>query len=161
MCLSLVTVIWNSRSETELHLHWPRIAIWEVGSRGEVTTATGGVAGPEWMELHGLHYVIKKTPSCCALTAKLSPAEKQTAGCILWGLATLAWGFLVPDLDPVPPAGGAWSLNHWTTRESPPPPYIPYKFCDLCLVTQSCLILCDPWTVSHQAPLTMGFSRQE
>ena len=26
---------------------------------------------------------------------------------------------------------------------------------------QSCLTLCDPWTVAHQAPLTMGFSRQE
>ena len=27
---------------------------------------------------------------------------------------------------------------------------------------QSCLTLCDPpWTVAHQAPLSMGFSRQE
>ena len=26
---------------------------------------------------------------------------------------------------------------------------------------QLCLTLCDPWTVAHQAPLTMGFSRQE
>ena len=26
---------------------------------------------------------------------------------------------------------------------------------------QSCLTLCDPWTVAHQAPLFMGFSRQE
>ena len=24
-----------------------------------------------------------------------------------------------------------------------------------------CLTLCDPWTVAHQAPLSMGFSRQE
>ena len=28
-------------------------------------------------------------------------------------------------------------------------------------VTQSCPILCDPWTVAHQASLSMGFSRQE
>ena len=28
-------------------------------------------------------------------------------------------------------------------------------------VTQSCLTLCDPWTVARQAPLPMGFSRQE
>ena len=28
-------------------------------------------------------------------------------------------------------------------------------------VTQSCLTLCDPWTVAHQAPPSMGFSRQE
>ena len=26
---------------------------------------------------------------------------------------------------------------------------------------QSCLTLCDPWTVARQAPLSMGFSRQE
>ena len=26
---------------------------------------------------------------------------------------------------------------------------------------QSCQILCDLWTVAHQAPLSMGFSRQE
>ena len=31
----------------------------------------------------------------------------------------------------------------------------------LWLVAQSCLILCDPWTVVHRAPLSMGFSRQE
>ena len=31
----------------------------------------------------------------------------------------------------------------------------------LLLVTQSCQILCDPMDCSHQAPLFMGFSRQE
>ena len=29
------------------------------------------------------------------------------------------------------------------------------------LATQSCLTLATPWTVAHQAPLSMGFSRQE
>ena len=29
------------------------------------------------------------------------------------------------------------------------------------LSAQSCLTLCDPWTVVHQAPLSMGFSRPE
>ena len=29
------------------------------------------------------------------------------------------------------------------------------------LVAQSCLTLCDPMTVAHQAPWSMGFSRQE
>ena len=29
------------------------------------------------------------------------------------------------------------------------------------LFTQSCLTLCTPWTVAHQAPLSMGFTRQE
>ena len=28
-------------------------------------------------------------------------------------------------------------------------------------VTKSCPTLCNPWTVAHQAPLSMGFSRQE
>ena len=28
-------------------------------------------------------------------------------------------------------------------------------------VAQSCPTLCDPWTVPHKAPLSMGFSRQE
>ena len=26
---------------------------------------------------------------------------------------------------------------------------------------QSCLMLCNPWTAAHQAPLSMGFPRQE
>ena len=29
------------------------------------------------------------------------------------------------------------------------------------LAAQSCLTLCDPWTVARQAPLSMGFSGQE
>ena len=28
-------------------------------------------------------------------------------------------------------------------------------------VAQSCLTVCDPMTVAYQAPLSMGFSRQE
>ena len=36
-------------------------------------------------------------------------------------------------------------------------------FCKSCfgLVTKSCLTLVTPWTVAHQAPLSMGFPRQE
>ena len=30
-----------------------------------------------------------------------------------------------------------------------------------CLVTQSCPTLCNPWTIAHQATLSMGFSKQE
>ena len=29
------------------------------------------------------------------------------------------------------------------------------------LVTKLCLTLATPWTVAHQAPLSIGFSRQE
>ena len=31
----------------------------------------------------------------------------------------------------------------------------------VCYVSQLCLTLLTPWTVAHQAPLSMGFSRQE
>ena len=31
----------------------------------------------------------------------------------------------------------------------------------MCSEAQSCLSLCDTWTVAHQAPLIMGFPRQE
>ena len=33
--------------------------------------------------------------------------------------------------------------------------------CCECLVSKSCLTLCDPWTVALQAPLSMEFSRQK
>ena len=33
--------------------------------------------------------------------------------------------------------------------------------CGLANLLQLCATLCDPWTVAHQAPLSMGFSRQE
>ena len=36
-----------------------------------------------------------------------------------------------------------------------------YRNVCCCLVTQLCPILCDPWTVAHQAPLSMEFSQQE
>ena len=39
------------------------------------------------------------------------------------------------------------------------------QFCCYCLVAESCLTLSDtshlPWTVAHQAPLSLGFARQE
>ena len=31
----------------------------------------------------------------------------------------------------------------------------------MCLVTQSCPALSTPWTVAHQTPLSMEFSRRE
>ena len=35
-------------------------------------------------------------------------------------------------------------------------------YCCCCLVTKSCPTLCDPVDyIAHQAPLSMGFSRQE
>ena len=31
----------------------------------------------------------------------------------------------------------------------------------VCVFTQSCPTLCDPWTVAHQSPLSLEFSRPE
>ena len=39
-------------------------------------------------------------------------------------------------------------------------PPSPVSLC-VCLDTQSCPTLCDPWTLARQAPLPMEFSRQE
>ena len=36
-----------------------------------------------------------------------------------------------------------------------------YIMCVCAKLLQSCPTLCDPWTVDHQSPLSMGFSRQE
>ena len=36
-----------------------------------------------------------------------------------------------------------------------------YNKCGGGLVTKSCLTLATPWTIAHQAPLSMGFPRQE
>ena len=50
--------------------------------------------------------------------------------------------------------GGAFGrlLNH---EGRVPPKWV------CCLVAKLCLTVCDPWTVAHQAPLSMGFPRQE
>ena len=32
---------------------------------------------------------------------------------------------------------------------------------NICVLAQSCSILCDPMDYSYQTPLSMGFSRQE
>ena len=36
-----------------------------------------------------------------------------------------------------------------------------YNKCGGGLVTKSCLTLATPWTIAHQAPLSMGFPRKE
>ena len=62
-----------------------------------------------------------------------------------------------------------WRFSWWCTPEcmalwALPPPCAKHLFHLLILeseVAQSGLTLCDPWTVAHQASLSMGFSRQE
>ena len=40
-------------------------------------------------------------------------------------------------------------------------PFFPFIFVGCVSVTQACPTLSTPWTVAHQTPLSMGFSRQE
>ena len=65
--------------------------------------------------------------------------------------SALPCGILVPQ-GIKPPSSEAQSLNHWTTRKSPV----------LVLSCFSCVRLLETlWTLAHQSPLSMGFSRQE
>ena len=59
-------------------------------------------------------------------------------------MAHEAWGILVPwpRVEPAPPAMEAQNPNHWHANS-----------------LQSCPV--SLWTVAHQAPLSMEFSRQE
>ena len=73
---------------------------------------------------------------------------------------------LLPSALHRPPSRCRLSGPHWfdiTGSSSSRPPlhwllwtfYLSY-FLVLCFVAQSCLALCDPWTVASQAPLSMG-----
>ena len=102
--------------------------------------------------------------------------------CVCWPHQA-ACGILVPwpGIEPGP-GSESTNPNHWTTREFPQPLYC-YKEQRLTagisdfsikwpirvdlpkkrnVCTLSHVRLCvTPWTVAHQAPLSMGFSRQE
>ena len=56
-----------------------------------------------------------------------------------------------PEMEPAPPAVEAQILNHWTARAA----------AAAAKSLQSCPTLCDPTDGSHQAPPSLGFSRQE
>ena len=64
-----------------------------------------------------------------------------------------------PGIEPRSPAlqADALPLSHQGIVS------VTFKFSRFWLseVAQSCLTLCNPWTVAHQAPPSMGFSRQE
>ena len=47
--------------------------------------------------------------------------------------------------------------DYWTVYED----FYKESYLVKVLVAQSCPLLWDPWTVAHQAPLSMEFSRQE
>ena len=81
-----------------------------------------------------------------------------------------------PDCGPVKSCVSAWLLSttfvpqtvahtQVTTFQMYPVPKCftskPVKEKKKVLVTQSCPTLCDPWTIAHQAPLSMEVSWQE
>ena len=50
----------------------------------------------------------------------------------------------------------------WAQSDSKPlSEYTIFFHVCLCSAMQPCSTLCYPWTIAHQAPLSMGFSRQE
>ena len=56
-----------------------------------------------------------------------------------------------------------WGKN-WNINLDVLPPsliFFPVPYCCHCSVTKSCLTLCHPGRVAYQAPLSMGFPRQE
>ena len=56
--------------------------------------------------------------------------------------------------QPKCPSTDAWIPKMWNTHTR-------NEYCCCCLVSKSCLILCDPRTIVCQAPLSMEFPRQE
>ena len=97
------------------------------------------------------------------------PAEP---GGLSWYLVSKDWcvlprsQLLLPSALHRPPSRCRLSGPHWfdiTSSSSSRPPlhwflwtfYLSY-FLVLCFVAQSCLALCDPWTVASQALLSMG-----
>ena len=52
-------------------------------------------------------------PGLSCGTQEIFSCSMQTLSCGMWDL--VPW----PGIKPRPPALGAWSLSHWTTREVP------------------------------------------
>ena len=67
---------------------------------------------------------------------------------------------LVPwrGAEPLPSAVKAQGTNYWTVREFPQSSFLS-QF--LCVLAQSCWLFVTLQTITHQASLSMGFSRQE
>ena len=64
------------------------------------------------------------------------------------------------------PSTGGWAVHHPAERpcaclHGPSAAYYQLEGSSKSQVIQSCLTLATPWTVACQAPLSMGFSRQE
>ena len=102
-------------------------------------------------------------------------SSKSTPWALIWLLAPLGVLINKPfscDWDNLMCLRSMLMRRHRQTHEDPPwgckfchlgnTMQIHKWYCGSCLVTQSCLTLCDPMDcVAHQASLSMEFSRQE
>ena len=80
---------------------------------------------------------------------------------------------LQSGIEPWPPALGSQGLSHWTTRAVPLITHftaVSLSSLSTCtcllpvcggLITKLCPTLETPWTIARQAPLSIGFFRQE
>ena len=60
------------------------------------------------------------------------------------------------DQDSGEKKNSMFSQRHFTYVK-----HLPYIVCGGSLVIKSCPTLVTPWTIAHQAPLSVGFPRQE
>ena len=98
----------------------------------------------------------------------LQSVPRPVTGVVSWSPELMTLAPFVPDPhssrtaseSPLSPALA--SLNHCLFIQSSPHWQLGVSFSlTVVLVTQSCPTLVTPWTVARQAPLSMGFSRQE
>ena len=95
--------------------------------------------------------------------------------CGMWTLSCHTWD-LVPwsRIKPRPPVLGAWNFSHWATREVPVYLTLGSYFSPGILTVNSSMVcacmlnhfnhvwlFATAWTIAHQVPLSIEFSRQE
>ena len=101
-----------------------------------------------------------------SLLQEIFPTQGSNPGLLHWQVDSLlseppgnSRHILLVKQSPRPDSKGG-NVNSYTLIGVQGSYYVP-GCCCCYLVTQSCLTLCDPWTVARQAPLSVGFCRQE
>ena len=133
-----------------------------------------------WRISVSIHYYYIKVINFCVFNFYLLILLKSCIlGIFLWiytlekclfaapGLHCGTWA--VRPLVVGPPVMGAWGLSHWPTRQVPKPVFLDYLLCVGCYWPPCCMLshyshvrlFLTPCTAARQAPLSVGFSRQE
>ena len=94
-----------------------------------------------------LSFLLSFFPSFLLSFCQVLVAAGRLLSCSMWDLVPR------PGIKPGPPALGAWSLNHWTTREVPPfvslNELMPVVYCRVANSFLSLTIwLCGLWTAA-------------